>query len=131
MKAVYVDSSVVVSLLFGEIDKLLISKKLSSYDEVLSSNLISAEVLSATRREKIDPNLALKILRNISIYAPSDDLKDELEKIFSKIYIRGADAYHLAAAMRLDPSGGELEFLTRDKDQQAAARALGFKTPSI
>ena len=47
------------------------------------------------------------------------------------LYIRGADAYHLAAALRLDPTCAELDFLTGDKNQQSAARAIGFKTPLI
>lgn len=43
--------------------------------------------------------------------------------------IRTLDAIHLAAAMEAGPrlaAGEEIHFVTRDRDQAAAARALGL-----
>jgi hypothetical protein len=58
--------------------------------------------------------------------SPARRLTRELERVMSGGYVRGADAWHLACALFLDPDANELMFLTLDKRQRAVAKAIGF-----
>jgi len=47
--------------------------------------------------------------------------------VLSAGYVRGADLWHLAAALFVDPQR-EIAFITRDDRQKALARTLQFAT---
>jgi predicted nucleic acid-binding protein len=124
MSAIYVDTSILVAMFFEGPTRY--PSLLQEIDTLMSSALIEAEFLSVIAREKADINAGLRYLKQISLVAPDRSLSKELEYIFSKSYVRGADAFHLACALYLDPKGSELKFLTADKQQEKAAQAIGF-----
>ena len=55
-------------------------------------------------------------------------LTEECERIVSLGYLKGADLWHLAGALFLDPGAEELAFLTLDRRQQELAEKLGFRS---
>ena len=54
MKAAYVDSSILVAILFHERGFKSLIERLNLFDELLSSALIEAEVLASATREGLD-----------------------------------------------------------------------------
>lgn len=128
MNVIYLDTSVLVALFFNDSEQnSRFSKLLKEADEVVSSVLIEAEFMSVLHREKANLDEGLRFLRQISLVVPDRSLSKELEIVFSKAYVRGADAFHIACALYLDPTALELKFLTADKQQESAARAIGFQ----
>lgn len=126
MNAIYVDTSILVAMFFEDSSKH--RQLLQNADEVVSSALIEAEFLSVIHREQVSVADGLRYLKQISLVVPDRSISKELEVVFSKAYARGADAFHLACALYLDPTAGELRFLTADKQQEKAAKAIGFTT---
>ena len=126
MKAVYVDSSIIVAILLNEPIGKKMRKRLAIQDEVLSSSLIEAEVLSVSSREKVDLSLTYKILDYVSLVSPERTLREEYQSILVHGYCRGADLFHLACALYLDPEK-ELPFLTLDLKQKDLARKVGLR----
>lgn len=127
MTVVYVDSSVVVSLLLEETHFRRLRSKLHKAEEVISAALLEAEIYSVVHREGIDNNKAALFVEPITLIIPDRSLSPEYNLIFSKGYCRGADAFHLACALYLDPSKKDLIFLTEDERQRHIASQLGFK----
>lgn len=130
MKFAYVDSSVLVGMLFEEKNAPKWRRFLDEMDEVASSSLIEAELFSAAVREKIVLSLATNFLESVSLIHPDRPLREEYGKIFALGHVRGADAYHLACALFLDPTAKSLAFLTADIQQAEIAKRLGFDTPN-
>lgn len=128
MKVAYVDSSVLVGFMFNEREIGRIEKRLTNFDELISSSLLEAEIMSAAAREGFSMEDALKVIGSVSLFFANSDLTKELRRIFEIDYIRGADAYHLACALALDPKAEELCFCSLDKKQLTIAKALGFKS---
>lgn len=126
MNAIYIDTSVLVAMFFENSEQY--SQFLEDAEEIVSSSLLEAEFLSVIHREKANVSEGLRFLKQISLVVPDRSISKELELIFSKAYVRGADAFHLACALYLDPKANELRFLTADKQQEKAAKALGFTT---
>jgi len=128
MKAVYVDTSVLVSLYFEEEtpQNESFKKILNSAEEVLSSSLIESEFLSVLSREKLAFSEGVQFLRQVSLVLPDRSLTPEFQRIFSTGFLRGADAHHLACALYLDPTATELVFLTADLQQKDMAKQLNF-----
>ncbi len=92
----------------------------------ISSSLLEAEVYSAARREKIPLELAAAFVQRVSLVYPEGSLQKEYLAIFRQGYVRGADAYHLATALYLDPECQNLNFATVDKRQAELAEVIGF-----
>lgn len=130
MKSVYVDSSILVSILFQEKAFLQYIKALNSYDIRLSSYLLEAELFAAAKREGIEIKDADKLLASISLVVPNRHLRPEYERIFQYGYCRGADACYLATALFLDPDTRGLHFLTADHKQAQLAGSIGFQRAS-
>lgn len=127
MKAVYIDSSVAVSILLKEDQEITVKKALSKYDYVCSSNLFEAELISVAFREKISPIWIESLLNDVNIIFPDQSFKNHYFSILKKCLCRGADAYHIACAYDLDPSCQNLDFFTLDKLQLKTAETLGLK----
>ncbi len=124
---VYVDSSLVLAALFGE--SLGNHTDLNSPNRrirLISSYLLEAEVLSAVRREGSDVAQALKSLGRIG-FIKTGSLVRELKQVFDLGYIRGADAFHLAAALWVRERHMGLRFWTLDTKQADLARALSLE----
>lgn len=131
MKITYVDTSILVGMLFEEKDAHKWKRFLNAKDDTVSSALIEAELLAAAAREKVELALASTFLESVTLLHPDRSLKEEYAKIFSFGYIRGADACHLASALFLDPEAKTVSFLTADAQQRHIAAQLGFETPSL
>lgn len=124
MRIAYVDSSAIVALEFGEVAAGDVAALLDSFDRLVASNLLEAEVTAACAREGITappPSLS-----ELAWLLPDRPLSAELRRVFDAGALKGADAWHLACALLLDPSASELVVVTLDQRQARAARRLGF-----
>lgn len=128
MKQAYVDTSWLVAIAFGEKGSDQATKVLRSDLRVVASNLLEAELRSALLRENVEEDPG-SILEGIGWILPDRSLAPELGRVFESGLLKGADAWHLACALYLDPDASTLAFLTRDVAQRRVARALGFPTP--
>lgn len=127
MRVAYVDTSCLVAVAFGERGAKALARRLEKYDEIVSSNLLEAELLSALSREEVDDDGDL--LGGVSWILPDRRLTAEFQQVLSVRYVRGADLGHLATALYLAESPADVDFLTLDSAQREAASALGFSTP--
>ncbi len=123
--AAYVDGSCVVAIAFGEPGATALARRLRTYDELVTSNLLEAELHSAFAREGVPPPPELTAA--LSWIIPDRPLRPEIEKVLAAGYVRGADCWHLATALYLAGNPGALSFLTLDEHQGEVARALGFR----
>jgi predicted nucleic acid-binding protein len=124
LKVAYVDTSCLVAVAFGERGSTALARRLASFDEVVSSNLLEAELRAAFVREARTPDQDL--LDRISWIVPDRPLHAEIAAVLAAGYVRGADCWHLATALYLAENAEEISFLTLDDRQAAVARALGF-----
>ena len=125
-EAAYVDSSCLVAIALGETVAKRIAARLAGFRVLLAHPLLDAEVRSACAREGQPlPDAELQLLHWIDVDRP---LSDEIDRVLSAGYVRGADCLHLATALYLAPDARQLTFLTLDTRQRAIARALGFRT---
>jgi hypothetical protein len=122
----YVDSSCLIAILLGEPQAARITRRLASHEVLLSSNLLEAELRSVMSRDSISSEPA-GLLAGISWAYPDRPLTSEFGEVLSAGYVRGADLWHLAVALWLDPRR-EIEFLTLDDRQKTVARGLKFAT---
>ena len=127
MKAVYVDSSVLVALLLRERGYEKTARFLEKRIPLFSSYLLEAELYATASREGISLETAGEFVDLVSLVLPDRSLKEEYRRIFEGGYCRGADACHVATALYLDPKTVNLGFLTADKDQAKIAKAVGFR----
>ncbi len=58
---------------------------------------------------------------------PERPLTQEIAAVLSAGYLKGADLWHLAAALYAVPEMGETTFITLDTRQRAIAQALAFQ----
>lgn len=123
--AAYVDSSCVVAIAFGEPGATALARRLRSYDELVASDLLQAELHSAFAREGVPPPPALTAA--LSWIIPDRPLRPEIEKVLAAGYVRGADCWHLATALYVAADPAALSFLTLGAQQGEVARALGFR----
>lgn len=124
---IYVDSSVLVSILFGEPSANHYSKILSKADDVMSHHLLMAEVLSTAARENISLNQITTSLDSISLVYPDRSLLQETTRCLEAGYLRGADLLHVATACYLDPDGADIRFLSADIKQKNLAKKIGLR----
>jgi hypothetical protein len=127
MAAAYVDSSCLVAIAFGEPGARTVAKAIRSASQLIASNLAEAEVRAALARENTP--VSEDVFAGMSWVFPDRALTPELRRALDHGRLRGADLWHVACALYLDPTASELRFLTLDVPQQRVAAALGFKTP--
>lgn len=126
MKAACVDTSCLVAIAFGERGAARMAARLRSYDSVLASGLVEAELKSALAREGLAA-AAADVLPRLDWIYPDRPLGPEIDRVLSAGYARGADAWHLACALFVAPAAAELHFETLDRGQRALAVRLGFR----
>jgi len=121
----YVDTSCLVAIAFGERGAKGLGKRLRDFDELLSSNLLEAELRSAFHREQVpfEPDL----LSWITWVLPDRALGREMSRVLEVGYLRGADLWHMACALYLVEDPPEMSFITRDERQGGVAAGLGFE----
>jgi predicted nucleic acid-binding protein len=120
----YVDTSCLVAIAFGESGARRVAARLGRFDRVFSSNLLEAELRSALIREGVSGDAARPLLAGISWIYPNRPLTREFDRIAATGYVRGADLWHLACALFLEPDGRDLVFLTLDRRQAEVAARL-------
>ena len=125
MSAAYVDTSVLVALAFEEPDGAGMRNRLEAFSRLLSSNLLEAELRAACAREA--RGFSDSLVANLTWVFPDRSLAPELATALSAGYLRGADLWHVAAALYIAPSPRELCFLTLDERQRSLAATLGFR----
>jgi len=123
----YVDTSCLIAVAFGEPGTESLARRLESYDQLVSSDLLEAELRSALKREGVEGGDDL--LRGLAWVLPDRRLTAEIERALVVRYLRGADLWHIAVALYLAESPADVDFLTLDSAQRDAAAALGFPTP--
>jgi uncharacterized protein with PIN domain len=124
LKVAYVDTSCLVAVAFGERGSTALARRLGAFDELVSSNLLEAELRAAFAREARTPDQAL--LDRFSWIVPDRPLHAEIAAVLAAGYVRGADCWHLATALYLAEDAAAITFLTLDERQLAVAHALGF-----
>ena len=67
------------------------------------------------------------LLRRIEWIFPDRVLTHEIERVLAVGRLRGADLWHVATALYLEPNPSELTFLTADIRQREVAAAVGFR----
>ena len=125
MAAAYVDSSCLVAIAFGDQGARKAARAIRSYSQLLASNLVEAEVRAALAREDVPGGP--EVFEGIGWVFPDRALTAELQRALDHGRLRGADLWHVACALYLDPTATELAFLTLDVPQQRVTAALGFK----
>lgn len=128
MKIGYLDTSCLVAIAFDEPGSRHLAQRLSRYDELVSSNLLEAEFRAALHREGVTDGASL--LTGLAWVLPDRPLSLEMQRALTVQYLRGADLWHLATALFLAETPADVDFLTLDAWQGAAAAALGFPTPA-
>lgn len=126
MDAAYVDTSCLVAILFGEPGGKAAAARLSRFDEVLSSNLLEAELMAVCAREQVAFPEDLRAM--VGWVLPNRPLTDEIRAVLEAGYVRGADLWHLASALFLAGDAAAITFLTLDDRQKSVAAAVGFVT---
>ncbi len=127
MTVAYVDTSCLVAIAFGENGAEALARRMEGYDQIVSSNLLEAELRSALAREEVDDDGGL--LSGVSWIFPDRRLTSEFQRALSCGRLRGADLWHVATALYLAESPRDIHFLTVDSAQRSVATALGFPTP--
>lgn len=125
MSVAYVDSSVVVAIALGERGSEAVAKRLTSFTQLHSSNLLDAELRAALARENAP--YSSQHVEHIRWLWPSRPLGPEMERALAAGYLRGADLWHVAAALFAAPVPREMAFVTLDERQRAVAAELGFR----
>lgn len=124
MKLAYVDTSCLVAIAFAEKGHSALSRRLARFDRLFASNLAEAELRAAFRREELSGPEAL--LAGIDWVFPDRPLTEEYEEVLAVDYVRGADLFHLGAALYLQRFLGTLAFETVDARQRRVSTKLGF-----
>ena len=125
MRAAFVDSSCLVAIALRERSSAKLSARLESFDVLLAPALLEAELRCALAREGVEAD-PLELLEPLSWVLPDRPLGAEIGRVLAGGYLRGADVWHLACALYVEPSPSELVFLTLDRAQGEAAVRLGF-----
>lgn len=124
MTVAYVDTSCLVAIAFGERGASAIVRRLGTFDELVASNLLEAELHSAFARERVVPDASL--MAALTWIVPDRPLHAEIGRVLEAGYVRGADCWHLASALYVSDDPGAITFLTLDARQAKVANALGF-----
>lgn len=124
MTVAYVDTSCLVAVALGERGAAAVARRLRTFDRLISANLLEAELRAAYRREQLDGEA--EALGVITWVIPDRPLGDEIRRVLETGYLRGADCWHLAAALYVAEDPATMAFVTLDTAQRRAARVLGF-----
>ena len=137
MKAIYLDSSVILADLFGQVQvEWLRDPEITLY----SSELCEIEIARAIERARLGGNLsdwttALKTkeasqwVQSIQIVPFSSEITN-LARIPFGVAVKSLDSLHVATAQWLGEAlGQEIQFTTHDHQQQRAALARGLEVP--
>ena len=125
MSAAYVDTSAIVSVAFVEPGAEEIVRRLRGFRDLISSNLLEAELRSVCAREG-KPFPDDLVSRFIWVH-PDRPLSREMRAALRAGYLRGADLWHVACALRVARRPSAVSFITLDERQAEVAAALNFR----
>ena len=125
MNVAYVDTSCLVAIAFGERGSSRVSARLASFEQIFAANLLEAELMASFARERVGYNPDL--VGGLTWILPDRPLSDEIGRVLSVGYLRGADLWHLAVALYVAEDASEMTFMTLDTAQRAHAERLGFR----
>ena len=125
MSAAYVDSSAIIAIAFKELGWADVERRLSQFDDLWSSNLLEAEIRATFKREQRE--YTPRVLDGVRWVIPDRPLTREVSVAISAGYVKGADLWHLAAALYAADDTEELAFVTLDERQGEMASVLGFR----
>ena len=128
MRAAYVDTSALAAVVLNEARAASVARWLVTYERVLSSNLLEAELRSIFAREA--SRFEKRFLEGIDWILPDRPLTLELSTVLAAGYLQGADLWHVATALYATPRPKDLAFVTLDRRQATVAGALGLATVS-
>ena len=126
MKVGYVDSSMILGLIFEEPGYQRERDRIESFARVFSSNLLEAELRSAVRREGVSDQQLVGILARFDWVHPDRPLTHEFLEVLAAGLLRGADLWHLACALYLRGAYDQVELLSLDRRQIDVADRLGL-----
>ena len=126
MRAAYVDTSALAAVVLNEARAANVARWLVTYERVLSSNLLEAELRSIFAREA--SRFEKRFLEGIDWILPDRPLTLELSTVLAAGYLQGADLWHVATALYATPRPKDLAFVTLDLRQATVASALGLAT---
>ncbi len=115
-----------LALAFEEPGWNAVAARFDRFRSAFACDLVEAELRSAFRREGRAFDDAL--LRQIELIVPTRSLRPEFTSVLAAGYVRGADCFHLAVALSVATTPGDVTFLTLDKRQREVAATLGFAT---
>jgi predicted nucleic acid-binding protein len=120
----YVDSSVVLRAMveLSPTARAWLEERIAAGDTLVASRLMEVEVRRVAKSAGIDQDLVDEYVDEFMLMTITDDLLTEAIALDGKL--GGADAIHVASAMRLRP--GEFTLVTHDKQMAAAAIRLGL-----
>ena len=107
-------------------DRTGTAARLAGFDELVSANLLEAELRAAFRRENVAGFEALPA--PVSWIVPDRPLSTEIVRVLATGSVRRADCWHLATALYLAEDPAQIAFLTLDARQKEVAQVLGFET---
>ena len=122
----YIDTSALLAIEFGQDGYRNVLDRIGEASDLIASNLVEAEIQSATARERRNFNRSLTA--NITWIYPDRPLTLEFELILSAGYLRGADLWHVAVALYAAPDPSQISFITLDTRQRDVAQGIGFQT---
>ncbi len=126
MSIAYVDSSVVVGIAFRDSGWAALERSLSAFSDLLSSNLLEAEVRAAYSRMGVEYDS--RVLSGLRWVFPDRPLTREIQMALGAGYLRGANLWHIATALYIAPEPHDISFVTLDGRQGNVADILGFQT---
>ena len=126
MEGAYVDASAILAVAFQEPGYETVDQRLRAYSSLWSSHLLEAELRAAYART--DLIFEPRFIEGIEWVAPVRPLSREIASVRRVGYLRGADLWHVAAALYQADDPREMTFVTLDGQQRAVAAALGFQT---
>jgi len=124
MSAVYVDTSVLAGIAFGEPVADRFALALNRFDRLLSSSLLDAELRAVFQRESAP--FEDDVVAGIEWVLPNRPISAECERALGAGKLRGADLWHVATALYVSPQPENLTFATLDAGQGRVASTLGF-----
>ena len=124
MRAAYVDTSALAAVVLNETGSASVARPLATFERVLSSNLLEAELRSVFAREGVP--FERSVFADVQWILPERPLTLELSVVLASGDLRGTDLWHVATALYASPRPEDLTFLTLDRRQAAVARGVGF-----
>lgn len=122
----YADTSAIIAVAFREPGWFAVEQRIRELSPITSSHLLEAELRAAYARSNL--RFEPRFIAEIEWIAPARPLSAEIAAVLEVGYLRGADLWHVAAALYYARDPREMAFVTLDARQRDVAAALGFQT---